>query len=175
MKKSELVIGNYYAYSTKRENLPSWITKAKLISLESEGGWRGKSGTVQVEFTYRYGGSTEETTKREYVQLYTLKGDYDKVANEIELRKKDMQINNLKSEIEKNRRVGVMNRYKEAFIEFGISTWSFRDYRPDFTIAFTEEQFVTVSKLLATYNKDVAEAQAHAKESQQLSHLIGSN
>jgi hypothetical protein len=86
-----------------------------------------------------------------------------------------MQINNLKSEIEKNRRVGVMNRYKEAFIEFGIPSYTFRDYRPDFTIAFTEAQFVTVSRLLETYNKDLAEAQAHAKESQQLSHLIGSN
>jgi hypothetical protein len=173
MKKSELVIGNYYAYSRTRDTLPSYVTKAKLISLESEGGWRSKSGTVQVEFTYRYGSSTEEYTKREYVQLYTLKGDYEAIANKIELRKKDMQINSLKSEIEKNRRVGVQNQYKGAFIEFGISPYRFSDYRPDFTVAFTEEQFKTVSKLLAAYNKDLAEAQADARESQQASHLIG--
>jgi uncharacterized membrane-anchored protein len=175
MKKSELVIGNDYAYSRTRDTLPSYVTKAKLISLDSEGGWRSKSGTVLVEFTYRYGSSTEEYTKREYVQLYTLKGDYDKVVMNIELRKRDMQISSLKGEIEKNRRVGVQNQYKKAFIEFGIPSYTFRDYRPDFTIAFTEEQFKTVSRLLETHNKDVAEAQAHAKESQQLSHLIGSN
>ena len=168
MKKSELIIGNYYAYDRSRDTNPSSVTKVKLVSLESEKGYRAKSGTVQVEITYRYGSSTEEYTKREFVQLYTLKGDYDTVAHEIELRKKDMQINSLKSEIEKNRRVGVMNTHKQAFIDFGIPSYTFRDYRPDFTIAFSEAQFVTISRLLATYNKDLAEAKAEAQ-------MIGSN
>jgi len=90
--------------------------------------------------------------------------DSNSVANAIELSKKDMQINSLKSEIEKNRRVGVQNQYKGAFIEFGISPYRFSDYRPDFTVAFSEEQFKTVSKLLAAYNKDLAEAKAKAEE-----------
>ena len=177
MKKSELVIGNYYAYDRSRDVLPFSVAKVKLVSLDSEKGYRAKSGTVAVEFTRTrgWGDNREEYAQVEYVQLYTLKGDYETIANKIELRKKDMQINSLKSEIEKNRRIGVMNRYKEAFIEFGIPSYNFRDYRPDFTIAFTEAQFVTVSRILETYNKDLAEAQAHAKESQQLSHLIGSN
>lgn len=166
MKKSELILGNDYAYSSKREDMPNYITRVKLVDLESERGYRSKSGTVGVEFTATrgWGDDREEYTRREYVQLYTLKGDYDTVYNAIELRKKDEKIRSLESQIEKNRRVGVMNTYKGAFIEFGISEYTFRDYRPDFTIAFTEAQFVTVSRLLATYNKDLAEAKAQAEE-----------
>lgn len=166
MKKSELIIGNDYAYNRSRDANPNWVTKVKLVDLESERGYRAKSGTVGVEFiSFRgFGDNREEFTRREYVQLYTLKGDYNTVANEIELRKRDDKIRSLESQIEKNRRVGVMNTHKGAFIEFGISPWTFRDYRPDFTIAFSEAQFVTVSRLLATYNKDLAEAKAQAEE-----------
>lgn len=175
MKKSELTIGNYYAYDRSRDVLPFSVSKVKLVSLESEKGYRAKSGTVAVEFTRSrgWGEHREEYAQVEYVQLYTLKGEFDSIVNQIELRKKDREIQNLKGQIEKNRRVGVMNKHKQAFIEFGISAWSFSDYRPDFTVAFTEAQFVTVSKLLAAYNKDLAEAQADARESQQASHLIG--
>jgi hypothetical protein len=177
MKKNELTVGNYYAYNRSRDTLPSYVTKAKLVGLDSEKGYRAKSGTVAVEFAHTrgLGDNREEYKSVQYVQLYTLKGDYETIANKIELRKKDIQINNLQNQIEKNRRIGVMNQHKGAFIEFGIRPYAFSDYRPDFTIAFTEAQFVTVSKLLATYNKDLAEAQADARESQQLSHMIGSN
>jgi predicted transcriptional regulator len=177
MKKSELVIGNYYAYDRSRDVLPFSVSKVKLVSLESEKGYRAKSGTVAVEFTRTrgWGENREEYAQVEYVQLYTLKGDYDTIANKIELRKKDREIQNLKGQIEKNRRVGVQNQYKGAFIKFGVPSYTFSDYRPNFTIAFTEAQFITVSRLLETYNKDLADAQAHAEESQQLSHLIGSN
>jgi len=166
MKKSDLVIGNYYAYSTKREDLPSWITKVKLVDLQSEKSYRSKSNTVGVEFTHTmgWGDTREEYKKIEYVQLYTLKGDFQTVANAIEIRKKDAEIRNLKSEIEKNRLIGVVNRYKKAFIEFGISPYRFSDYRPSFTVEFTEEQFKTVSRLLETYNKDLADAKAQAEE-----------
>lgn len=162
MKKNELVIGNYYAYDRSRDALPFSVGKVKLVSLESEKGYRAKSNTVAVEFTgYRWaGGDREEYTRVEYVQLYTLKGDYDTVANAIELRKKDREIQSLRGEIEKARRVRVQNENKQAFIDFGIAAWSFSDYRPDFKIQFSEAQFVTVAKLLATYNKDLAEAKA---------------
>jgi predicted transcriptional regulator len=175
MKKSELTIGNYYAYDRSRDVLPFNVTKVKLVSLDSEKGYRAKSGTVAVEFTRSrgWGENREEYAQVEYVQLYTLKGEFDSIVNKIELRKKDREIQSLQGQIEKNRRVGVQNRYKQAFIEFGISQYSFSDYRPDFTVSFTEEQFVTVSKLLAAYNKDLAEAQDDAKESQALSHMIG--
>lgn len=180
MKKSELIIGNYYAYDRSRDTLPYSVTKVKLVGLDSEKGYRAKKGTVQVEMqSFRgWGDNREEYTRTEYVQLYTLKGDYDTVANAIELRKKDREIQSLKSQIEKNRRVGVMNQYKGAFIDFGISPWTFSEYRPDFTISFSEEQFVTISKLLKAYNAEQAElkaAQDHAIESNQLSHMIGSN
>lgn len=180
MKKSELIIGNYYAYDRSRDTLPYSVTKVKLVSLESEKRYRAKSNTVAIEVpSYRWvGGEREEYNRIEYVQLYTLKGDYDTVANAIELRKKDREIQSLKSQIEKNRRVGVMNQYKGNFIDFGISQWTFSDYRPEFTIAFSEDQFVTVSKLLKAYNAEQAElkaAQDHAIESNQLSHMIGSN
>jgi hypothetical protein len=177
MKKSELTVGNYYAYDRSRDTLPFSVAKVKLVSLDSEKGYRAKSGTVAVEFTRTrgWGDTREEYTSVEHVQLYTLKGEFDAIVNQIELRKKDIQINNLQNQIEKNRRVGVMNQYKGAFIDFGIRPYAFSDYRPDFTIAFSEAQFKTVSKLLATYNKDLAEAQADAKESQALSHMIGSN
>lgn len=166
MKKNELIIGNYYAYDRSRDTLPSYVTKVKLVSLDSEKGYRAKSNTVAVEFTsFRgFGDNREEYTRIEHVQLYTLKGDYQTVANEIELRKKDREIQSLRGQIEKNRRVGVQNQYKGAFIEFGISPYRFSDYRPDFTVAFTEEQFATVSRLLAAYNKDLADAKAKAEE-----------
>lgn len=177
MKKNELVIGNYYAYDRSRDTLPFSVTKVKLVSLDSEKGYRAKNGTVQVEFpAYRWmGGDREEYIRTEFVQLYTLKGDYDTIANKIELMKKDLEIQSLRGEIEKARRVKIQNDNKQAFIDFGISSWSFSDYRPDFRIQFSEAQFVTVSKLLATYNKDLAEAQADALESNQLAHMIGSN
>jgi hypothetical protein len=177
MKKNELTVGNYYAYDRSRDTLPFSVTKVKLVSLESEKGYRAKNGTVQVEFpAYRWaGGDREEYIRTEFVQLYTLKGDYDTIANAIELRKKDREIQTLRGQIEKTRRVEVMNKNKQAFIDFGVSPWTFSDYRPDFTIAFSEAQFITVSKLLATYNKDLAEAQADALESNQLAHMIGSN
>jgi hypothetical protein len=166
MKKSELTIGNYYAYDRSRDTLPFSVAKVKLVSLDSEKGYRAKSGTVAVEFTRTrgWGEHREEYTSIEHVQLYTLKGEFDSIVNQIELRKKDREIQTLKSQIEKNRRVGVQNQYKGAFIEFGISRYTFSDYRPDFTVAFSEEQFKTVSKLLAAYNKDLAEAQAKAEE-----------
>jgi len=166
MKKSDLVIGNYYAYSTKREELPSWITKVKLVDLQSEKSYRSKSNTVGVEFTHTrgWGDNREEYKAIKYVQLYTLKGEYDTVANAIELRKRDLKIQSLEGQIEKNRRVGVQNRYKKAFIEFGISQYSFSDYRPSFSIDFTEAQFITVSRLLEAYNKDLADAKAKAEE-----------
>lgn len=180
MKKSDLIVGNYYAYDRSRDNNPTSVTKVKLVSLDSEKGYRAKKGTVKVEMqSFRgWGDNREEYTRTEFVQLYTLKGDYDTVAHQIELRKKDAQIRSLQSEIEKNRRVGVMEQYKGAFIEFGIPSYTFRSYRPEFTIAFSEEQFVTVSKLLKAYNAEQAElkaAQDHAWEDKQLSHLIGSN
>lgn len=180
MKKSDLIVGNYYAYDRSRDNNPTSVTKVKLVSLDSEKGYRSKSNTVAVEVpSYRWvGGEREEYNRIDYVQLYTLKGDYDTVANAIELRKKDREIQSLKSQIEKNRRVGVMNQYKGNFIDFGISPWTFSEYRPDFTISFSEEQFKVVSKLLKAYNAEQAElkaAQDHAWEDKQLSHLIGSN
>lgn len=160
MKKSELVIGREYAYSTTREELPRWFTKAKLVSLESEKGYRAKANTVLVEFTHTYGSNPEPITKLQYVQLYTLKGDYETIKNKREVLDMGLQIQQLKNELEKNRRVNVMNQYKKNFIDFGISAYSFRDYRPSFQVEFTEEQFKTVSKLLATYNKDLAEEKA---------------
>lgn len=180
MKKNELIIGNYYAYNRSRDTFPSSVTKVKLVSLESEKGYRAKRGTVGVEFEIYigWGDNREKSTRVEFVQLYTLKGDYQTVANEIELRKKDQEIRSLRGEIEKARRVKVQNDNKQAFIDFGIAAWSFSDYRPDFRIQFTEDQFVTVAKLLKAYNKDLAELKAsqdHAIEDKQLSHLIGSN
>jgi uncharacterized membrane-anchored protein len=166
MKKSELIIGNTYAYDRSRDELPSHVTKVKLISLESEGGYKRYAGAVLVEFETWMGWGENRTqgTRREYVQLYTLKGDYQSIINKIELRKKDREIQSLRGEIEKNRRIGVMNRHKGAFIEFGVSWYSFSEYRPDFTVPFTEEQFKTVSRLLETYNRDLAEAKAKAEE-----------
>lgn len=167
MKKSELILGNYYAYNRSRDNNPTWITKVKLVDLESERGYRSKSNTVGVEFTQwrGYGDNREEYKSVEYVQLYTLKGDYDTVAHEIELRKKDAEIRSLRSEIERKRKIDIQREYKQAFIEFGISQYNFREYGMDlFRIDFSEEQFKTVSRLLATYNKDLAEAKAQAEE-----------
>lgn len=175
MKKSELVIGNTYAYSRTREELPRYIDKVTLISTEPGKGYRDKAGSVLVEFTRPgWGFDKEPRIEREYVQLYTLKGDYDAVLNQIELQKKDMEIQNLKSQIEKNRRLGVLNKYKEAFIKFGVPWHSFSEYRVTFNVEFTEEQFKTVSRLLEAYNKDLAEAQADARESNQAAHMIGS-
>lgn len=162
MKKSELILGNYYAYNRSKDNNPTWVAKVKLVDLESETGWKAKANTVGVEFKQTYHNG-ETNTRVEYVQLYTLKGDYDTVAHEIELRKKDAEIRSLRSEIERKRKIDIQREYKQAFIEFGISQYNFREYGMDlFRIDFTEEQFKTVSRLLATYNKDLADTKARA-------------
>jgi len=158
MKKADLVIGNTYAYNRSKDANPTWVAKVTLVDLESEKGWRAKANTVGVEFKQVFANG-ETQTRREYVQLYTLKGDYDTVANQIELRKKDAEIRKLRYEIERKRRIDVQREYKQAFIEFGISQYAFREYGTDlFRIDFSEEQFKTVSRLLETYNRDTANA-----------------
>lgn len=180
MKKAELEVGKFYAYSTKQKVASEWhISKAEVVDLAPVG-YRTEN-KVQVKFhDTRRNYATNEIepfTRLEFVAPRYLVGEYDAVKNQIALDAKDKEIARLKSSIEDRRKEDLLVRYRKEFRDAGLLDYDYAlrttgDWQP-FSWKLGEKQLSQLFSIIVDYNYEqrskaraleIAEAQSLAEQ-----------
>lgn len=144
MKKTELVVGREYAYSTKSN--PTWVERVKVLDLNPKLLWRDAKGSIEVEFirTDRETGEDKAGSPTKVLGRYLI-GEYREAVANIEIAKRDKEIAYLRRQAnEREQRDFLEGRVKPLLKEvlegqsYSIRFDSSRTYQP-FTLELSRE------------------------------------